>query len=693
MHKRRRKKYRAAGLCLFAVLCAAAALAVLWMRWQTKPHGSALAWDGPLRAVYVSPGESGLAAMDEDALDAEWDSLLALTRSLGLSAVAIDADPVSGAVLFRSKEYPVTDAVAGSDSFLHKYDPLAALCEKAGRSGVAVCAVTDALSAGALDALRDYPVTVLAQSETPAAADLSAPWALYAASCSADFNGALIDYADAKADPQAAAAAATILTDAGQRAPLLADVPQTLAVAYPFAGEKIWASSCYVMGPAAPGEPVLVNGQEAAARGENGVYGALVALEEGENVITVEQGGQTASVTVTRPVPAAGGSSGGETEIPHDMTVEVEPGIAVRTTGWITSLLYDPSGDGYINETVRQGAVTTVVSCAETLRSGYKTWAYQLASGDFVLASNVEVLDAVPGASFTGAVATATDSGETLVFEGAGTPLAYTSTRGSSLSVRLYTAGIAPDFAVAGSSMVKNVTVSPLDGGVELLFEFDAPLWGHSVEYENGTLKLTLTRTPTLSGDLLTPLAGVRVLLDPGHGGQDIGAMGAAGASAPCEKDVNLAVALAAKERLEQLGATVWMTREDDSFPSLVDRNRMIAETQPDFFISVHHNSLALTQDTSSASGAEAYYFYDASAALAQSLVNNVTTATGRPALGAKWGYYYVARSTVCPAVLLETGFMVNPAEYGEVTDEATVRAAGAAIAQSVYDAVAANGA
>ena len=62
-----------------------------------------------------------------------------------------------------------------------------------------------------------------------------------------------------------------------------------------------------------------------------------------------------------------------------------------------------------------------------------------------------------------------------------------------------------------------------------------------------------------------------------------------------------------------------------------------------------------------------------------------------RPALGAKWGYYYVARSTVCPAVLLETGFMVNPAEYGEITDEANIRAAGAAVAQSVYDLVAAN--
>ena len=70
----------------------------------------------------------------------------------------------------------------------------------------------------------------------------------------------------------------------------------------------------------------------------------------------------------------------------------------------------------------------------------------------------------------------------------------------------------------------------------------------------------------------------MRVLLDPGHGAQDIGAMGVAGTSAPCEKDVNLAVALAAREQLEAMGATVLMTREDDSFPTLVERNQRIIE-------------------------------------------------------------------------------------------------------------------
>ena len=68
--------------------------------------------------------------------------------------------------------------------------------------------------------------------------------------------------------------------------------------------------------------------------------------------------------------------------------------------------------------------------------------------------------------------------------------------------------------------------------------------------------------------------------------------------------------------------------------------------------------------------------------------MRNVTQATSRPDRGAQWGYYYVTRSTVCPAVLLEAGFMVNPSEYEDVTSEPQLWAAGDAIARSVLECV-----
>ena len=52
------------------------------------------------------------------------------------------------------------------------------------------------------------------------------------------------------------------------------------------------------------------------------------------------------------------------------------------------------------------------------------------------------------------------------------------------------------------------------------------------------------------------------------------------------------------------------------------------------------------------------------------------------------WGYYYVTRTTLCPAVLLDPGVMPNPAEFETVTDETSMWAAGDAIAGCVLACV-----
>ncbi|MEG2931880.1 MAG: N-acetylmuramoyl-L-alanine amidase, partial [Ruthenibacterium sp.] len=73
---------------------------------------------------------------------------------------------------------------------------------------------------------------------------------------------------------------------------------------------------------------------------------------------------------------------------------------------------------------------------------------------------------------------------------------------------------------------------------------------------------------------------------------------------------------------------------------------------------------------------------------LAETLVQDVVAATGRLSRGAMWGYYYVTRSTLCPAVLMECGFMVNPAEYENVVDTQTIWKAGDAIATAIFSNV-----
>ncbi len=103
------------------------------------------------------------------------------------------------------------------------------------------------------------------------------------------------------------------------------------------------------------------------------------------------------------------------------------------------------------------------------------------------------------------------------------------------------------------------------------------------------------------------PHAGVRtVVIDAGHGGRDVGAIGPSGVR---EKDVTLQVARALKAELERRSdLRVLLTRDDDVFVPLTARTRMANEAGADLFISVHCNSAR----SRSGQGFETYFLSEA---------------------------------------------------------------------------------
>ncbi|MEG2931045.1 MAG: N-acetylmuramoyl-L-alanine amidase, partial [Ruthenibacterium sp.] len=565
---------------------------------------------------------------DEDGQKAFLDAFALYAAQHGMNAVFVDMMQgvgTSATVFGRDRAYATMENVAKNDGFLKKFDAMKYLRAAAQKQNLSVYAVypqagadTDKkLQASVSRAIKKYHLTdayykadsasalglltSAANGSTlpyTAAGAWTQPSTVFAQSLAADYNGVVIDdYASAQKFPDAFLLMASAL-ESTTAAPMLLSYTQdtTLAVTYPAADAKIYTAKCFLMGTSDPAQPLMLNGTEVPRMGKTGVFGVLVELAEGDNAFTFTQGAVQLPFVVNRPQSTGTGGGGAK----HDSTQPVAPGSKVAVSGWIASLLYDPGDDGKISETVRQGGVATVTDCVETVRSGKKTWAYQLTSGDYILAYNTNYLGTdIPSPAFTGATAEKTDKGETLTFAGSGTPMAYTNAEGNNLILHFYDTDFAPNFAVTGSDMVKSVQVNAIEnGGTELVFQFAAPLYGHSVEYANGTVQLLLKRTPVRStANFAKPLAGVSVLLDPGHGADDTGAMGVAGRNAPQEKDVNLAVSLAAKYRLEQLGATVFMIRADDTFLTLVERNQKIAELSPDFFIAVHHNSVALTVD------------------------------------------------------------------------------------------------
>ncbi|MBS4015021.1 MAG: N-acetylmuramoyl-L-alanine amidase [Candidatus Latescibacteria bacterium] len=96
------------------------------------------------------------------------------------------------------------------------------------------------------------------------------------------------------------------------------------------------------------------------------------------------------------------------------------------------------------------------------------------------------------------------------------------------------------------------------------------------------------------------------VVLDPGHGGIDPGAVGKKGTQ---EKEINLIIAKLLKKRLEDFGLKVYLTRSDDSFVALAERTRFANNKKADLFISIHCNASGTNKY---ASGFETYFLSEA---------------------------------------------------------------------------------
>jgi len=157
-------------------------------------------------------------------------------------------------------------------------------------------------------------------------------------------------------------------------------------------------------------------------------------------------------------------------------------------------------------------------------------------------------------------------------------------------------------------------------------------------------------------------LSGKKIFLDPGHGGKDPGAVGPNGSK---ESDVTLSVSKLLKDKLERMGATIFMSRDSDEYVS-ISRVSMANSSKANIFVSVHCNAY---NDT--AKGVETLYHQTSSAGkkLAGLIQSELVSSTNSVDRGIKADKSLsrfpnglpVLRDTVMPAVLVELEFISNP--------------------------------
>ncbi|WP_088834981.1 N-acetylmuramoyl-L-alanine amidase CwlD [Paenibacillus tyrfis] len=191
------------------------------------------------------------------------------------------------------------------------------------------------------------------------------------------------------------------------------------------------------------------------------------------------------------------------------------------------------------------------------------------------------------------------------------------------------------------------------------------------------------------------PLSGKIIALDAGHGGPDGGARSKDGLE---EKDVNLAIALHLRDYLQQSGALVVMTREDDrdlaspetkgyskrKTEDLLKRAEFVSKQKSNLFVSIHLNSIPSPRW----SGAQTFFYPNHAdnstlATLIQEEIKRNLKNTDRVAKQADKEIYLLKAMTI-PSALVEVGFLSNPGEAQLLRDPAYQKK----IATSIYQGI-----
>lgn len=228
-----------------------------------------------------------------------------------------------------------------------------------------------------------------------------------------------------------------------------------------------------------------------------------------------------------------------------------------------------------------------------------------------------------------------------------------------------------PTFNLPSSSILKSYVQTNEDNLTKIQFELENPevLAGYYVENTPNGIKMVLKKKfVAYSVDAKKPLKGSVIMIDPGHGGNDPGAIGLLG-TLYSENSVVLDYGLKLKKVLEGLGADVIMTRSENLYVSLDSRLMQSRAVLPDLFISIHADSLDDSSDLSKVRGFTIYYKDQVAKSFANTLQSSIASNHSVVSRGVKNMNFYVVRGTWTPSVLIETGFMPNPYDFQWLTD------------------------
>ncbi|HDS29405.1 MAG TPA: AMIN domain-containing protein [Firmicutes bacterium] len=190
-----------------------------------------------------------------------------------------------------------------------------------------------------------------------------------------------------------------------------------------------------------------------------------------------------------------------------------------------------------------------------------------------------------------------------------------------------------------------------------IVFDLNKVL-AYSLEYDSvaGLIIVKL-----LEGDL----NGKKIVIDPGHGGTDPGAV----VNGVFESDLNIEMAFFLKRFLEEQGAKIYLTREEDIYVSLADRMALAHSVNADLFICIHNNA---TEAPTAIQGSMILYNDPEYLRLYRLVHRGIAARTNVTGLGPvtdERGLYLLKHNGDIPVLFIEAAFMTNPIDFARLTD------------------------
>ncbi|MBQ7123544.1 MAG: N-acetylmuramoyl-L-alanine amidase [Oscillospiraceae bacterium] len=359
--------------------------------------------------------------------------------------------------------------------------------------------------------------------------------------------------------------------------------------------------------------------------------------------------------------------------------------FAVRASVNLAGVEAEDFKNGNYITTLRTGCADYVT---ETTESGW----YKLSMGGYInpaqcgiITGNTDITAKIGSPDFL-----IGDSYEKITFKSENIPAFKGKQHEKALSLTLYNTEYSNISSTNPASNLARriVAVDNGDGSITLNFYATEKIWGWDffTDPENGSFSVVIKPQPKLSDDTAKPLSGIRIALCSGHGGIDPGALSIAGEEGVNEAQINLANMMAINQSLESLGAETILLYTTEGKLETYGRMDPAREAFCDVYVCCHANSIPESSDANLYCGSIVYYHYDISADFSQKLVDYISSVTKRDNERSRQDYYNVTRFTLCPSVMLEVGYVSNPADLESLINKRDIQKTAYAVTKAILE-------